>query len=1068
MLRNIRLLVYLLACCLPVAAQLANTTSLVGNVIDTAGAPVPDATITAVNTATGDTYTAKTGADGSYHVEFLKIGTYSITVKHEGFSTMTTSGVLVDMNQTVRTDFSLKVGQVTERVEVVASNPPIATDEASIKEVISSQAIAELPLNGRDALQLALTAPGVFQGQKGANGTPPGEDFIGAGTREIQNSISLDGISIVNNLITTAPFHPSVDAVQELEVQSGTYSAQYGAYMGVHLNVVTKSGTNQIHGAVYEFLRNSDLDARNFFLSPTAKKTPLHQNQFGFEVDLPVIIPKIYNGKNKTFVMMNYEGRRIVSQLAGTDSVLTPAMRKGDFSAYSKALTDPLNLDPATGKPTPFPGNQIPTTRLSPQAVALLQYMPLPNAPGINNGTTNNLVTSYPSNDNFNSTIGRIDHNITSTARVFFRYAWQNENIFSGSVNPTAATTTPVETKNWVAAYTQTITPTLVNDIRVGRQWLATNSLNYWYVNGLNNAGTSLGIPGFNGDTKFANPGIPNVNISLFEGLGNAATNWFQQDTTWQGTDSLTYIRGKHTFIAGAELRKLITGRSAVNQPNGLFTFDGSMTGGAAGGAADFMLGFPINDTTPGPEIYNKVAGWRDGFFFVDNWQATKRLTFNLGLRYELPTVPYTVNGYALILNAAQTAMIPANPPQPGMKFINPTHNDWAPRFGLAYRLTDKTVVRAGFGIYYNPNQMNTFTFLSNNPPFSIVTTYNASAGNPTLSLSNPTPGTAVGASPAANTISIISPNPDLPTARMNQWSFDVQQGLWKDAALEVGYLGSHSDHLDRSYFDNYPLPGPGSITLRRPNQLFGNIRIIQNDEIANYEGMSATLRQRTHRGLTMLASYTWSHTLDVSTDSNGGGAPMNPYNWRADYGNSNWDIRHRFIMSISYDIPFLKTSSNMLVRNVIAGWQANSIITLQTGVPFNVVISTDVANTGAGSQRPNLIGTPSDNCGGGHLTNCITTSAYVAPTQYTYGNEGRNLLHGPGLYNIDASLFKSFSLKERLKLQFRGEFFNFFNTPSFNNPSATINFSNLTTLGNITSTNHPNRQIQFGLKLLF
>jgi hypothetical protein len=217
-----------------------------------------------------------------------------------------------------------------------------------------------------------------------------------------------------------------------------------------------------------------------------------------------------------------------------------------------------------------------------------------------------------------------------------------------------------------------------------------------------------------------------------------------------------------------------------------------------------------------------------------------------------------------------------------------------------------------------------------------------------------------------------------------------------------------------------------------------------------------------------MLASYTWSHTLDVTTDSNGGGAPMNPYNWRADYGNANWDIRHRFIASISYDIPFLKSSSNLFVRNVVAGWQANSIITLQAGVPINVVISTDVANTGAGSQRPNLIATPSNNCGDGHLTNCITTSAYALPTQYTYGNEGRNLLHGPGLYNVDASLFKSFSLKERLKLQFRGEFFNFFNTPSFNNPGATINFSNLTTFGNITSTNHPNRQIQFGLKLLF
>jgi hypothetical protein len=1059
MLKSMRLFVYLIACCLPVAAQLANTTSLVGNVIDTAGAGVPDATITVINTATGDTYAAKTGVDGSYHVEFLKIGTYAITVKHDGFSTMTTTGVLVEINQTVRTDFTLKVGQVTERVEVVASNPPIATDEASLREVISSQAIAELPLNGRDALQLALTTPGVIQGIKAANGVPPGEDFIGAGTREIQNSISLDGISIVNNLITTAPFHPSPDAVQELEVQTGTYSAQYGAYLGVHLNVITKSGTNSPHGAVYEFLRNDKFDARNYFLSPTVKKAPLRQNQFGFEFDAPVMIPKVYNGKNKTFFLFDYEGLRKTSSSAGTSSVLTPLMRQGNFSEFSGAITDPLN-----GK-APFAGNIIPTARLSAQAIKALTYMPLPNVAG---KTTNNLVTTFPNLDNFNSAIGRLDHNISSSARVFFRYAWQNENIFAGDPNPTSANTIPVETKNWVVAYTQTLGANMVNDIRVGRQWLATNALNYWYVNGLNTAGADLGIPGFTGDVKYANPGIPNISITSFAGLGNAATNWFQQDTTWQGTDSFTYTHGRHTIISGAELRKLITGRSAVNNANGLFNFDGSMTGGAAGGAADLLLGFPISDVSASPEIYNKVAEWRDGFFVVDNWQAGKKLTLNLGLRYELPTVPYTVNGFALILNTAQTAMIPTNPPQPGMQLIGPNHNDWAPRVGFAYRLTEKTVVRGGFGIYYNPNQTNTFTFLSNNPPFSIVSSFGTASGVPNLSLNNPS-ATSPNAAPAANSIAVISPNWNLPTERMNQWSFDVQQGLWKNAALEVGYLGSHSYHLDRSYFDNTPLPGPGSsINNRRPNQLFGNIRIIQNDEIGNYDGLSATVRQRTWHGATFLASYTWSHTLDVTTDSNGGGAPMNPYSWRSDYGNSNWDIRHRFISSFTYDLPFLKTSSNMVARNVVAGWQLNGILTLQGGLPFNVAQSADQANTGAGSQRPNLVGTPSNNCGDSHLVNCISTSAYALATQYTYGNEGRNIMRGPGLSNIDVSFFKSFHLAERLKLQFRAEFFNFLNTPSFNNPSTTLNFANAASFGNITSTRHDNRQIQFGLKLLF
>ncbi len=651
-----RFLIFLLAfgCCGISYAQLANTTSLVGTVSDSAGATMAGVSITAVNAATKDTYTTTTNSDGDYTIQFAKIGSYDITAKMSGFEVITKKGITLDYNQTARTDFTMAVGQLNQHIEVNATTPPISTDDASVKEVVGQRQVADLPLNGRDALQLAATAPGVLPGQKSANGVPPGEDFIGAGTREIQNSVSLDGISIMNNLITTTPYHPSVDAIAEFEVQTGTYSAQYGSYLGAHLNLITKNGTNQLHGAVYEFFRNDALDARNFFLTPTSPKAPLRQNQFGFELGGPVFIPKLYDGRNRTFFMVDYEGLRLVKQVTSLDTVLTPQMRQGDFSQYSKPI-----INPATGQR--YGGNLIPQSQLSQQALNALQYMPTPNLPGI----TNNLEASYPNNDHYNQTVDRIDQNIGNNIRLFYRYAWQNEQFLTGATSSYNATYIPVSTRNWVFGYTQTLSPTMVNDFRVGRQNLSTNALNYWSVNNLKDAGTKLGIPGFTGDTSFNDPGIPVLSISGFMTLGNARTNWIQQDTTWQGTDSFTWTRGKHTIIGGAELRKLITSRAAVNNPDGAFSFANTpaITGFAA---ADFMLGYAQSDQSPGPEIRNKVAEWRDGFFIVDNWQASKKLTLNLGLRYELPTVPYTVNGYATILNPQQTALIPPNPPQAG------------------------------------------------------------------------------------------------------------------------------------------------------------------------------------------------------------------------------------------------------------------------------------------------------------------------------------------------------------------------------------------------------------------
>ena len=1029
-------------------AQLANTTSLVGTVTDSSGASAAGVSVTAVNTATNDTYKTVTNGSGDYNIEFIKIGRYTVTAQQTGFETIVKNGIVVDSNQTVRADFNLQVGQVSQQVVVSGSAPPLSTDDASVREVVSQRSIAELPLNGRDALKLATLSPGVLPGQKASNGIPPGEDFIAAGTREIQNSISLDGIATMNNLITTSPFHPSPDAIQEMEVQSGNYSAQYGAYLGAHLNLISKNGTNDIHGGLWEFFRNDVLDARNFFLTPSVPKAPLRQNQFGVEVGGPIFVPKVYDGRNKTFFMFDYEGLRQVKQANGLDTVLTPLMRQGIFTE-SPALKSVNGVS--------FPGNIIPASMIAPQSLKLLQYMPLPNLPGTKTtsglGISNNYAATFPNNDSFNQFIGRLDQNIGDNIRLFFRYANNDETFLTGTTGPYNSTYLPVVTQNWVVGYTQTLSPNMVNDIRVGKQHLTTNALNYWATNNLTSAGTNLGIPGFAGDTLYTDPGIPTISNSGFMTLGNGGTNWLQFDTTWQGTDSFTYTHGSQTLIAGAEIRKLITSRSATNNPNGAFNFTGLYTGNAA---ADFILGDVQSDTTAGPEIRNEVAEWRDGFFIVDNWQATKKLTLNLGLRYELPTVPYTVNGYATILNAAQTAIIPSTVPSPGFKFIEPNHKDFAPRFGLAYRATEKTVIRAGFGIYYNPNQTNSFTFLSSNPPISEVITCTATLAAP-ITFQNPSPVSACG---AAKIFNIITPSPSLPTPYMNQWTFGVQQGLWNSAALDIQYIGSHTLHLDRSYYNNTPLPGPGTVAARRPNQLFGDIRTIENDEISNYEGVSVELRQRFSHGITALASYTWSHDLDVSTDSNGGGYPQNPYNWR---GNANWDVRNRFVGSFNYALPFLLKGSNAILRQTLGGWQTNGIVTMQSGFPFNITSPGDPANTGRSSERPNVTGPVFSNCGNGNLANCISTNFAVAT--YAYGNFGRNVLFGPGLYNVDFSAFKNFSLKEHTTLQFRSEFFNILNTPAFSNPNATITNSNF---GTITSTKSDNRDIQFALKLLF
>jgi Carboxypeptidase regulatory-like domain len=1042
-------------------AQVANNTALVGTVLDSSGSAVVGAKITAVEESTGVAYPGTTNGQGYYSIKFIAPGTYDITVDQTGFNKVTKTGTIVPIDQAVRTDFTLKAGSETQTVTVSASTPPIPTDDATLGETFDTKAVQDFPIIGHNAMDIAATASNVIIGpSSGYSGVPPGEDFIGAGQREIQSSITLDGVSIMNNLITLGPARPSSDMISEVQIQSGNYPAQYGSYLGLHVNLVSKSGTNDLHGAVYDYIQNTALNAHQFFDQPGAPKQIQHYNQYGFDVGGPVYFPKLYNGRNKTFFFGSWEKLNQISQSTGIASTLTSAERSGDFSAIGIPITDPF-----TG--VPYPNNQIPTSELNSPAgmisQALEKYMTLPNLTGFQN----NLQNSYPNNLVITQSLDRIDENIGDKDRIYFRLHWQNIDIVQGSNFPTNTSYGPTDSRNYAVGWTHVIKPNLVSDFRIGLNTLFSNSLDYFAVNGPKNAGTALGIPGFNSDTVYGNPGIPSFYVDVLGNnngptLGNTTANWYQDDRTIDGYEEVSYTRGRHNIMAGVELRKLTIGREAANDARGIFNFTGTPGSAAAGytstgyGAADFVLGLAQSSTTPIFPTKGSIGEWRDGFFVLDNWQVVPKLTLNYGLRYELPTVPYSLNGYTRILNATDTALIPASTattpaqftPNPGFKFIDPTHNDWAPRLGFAYRATETTVVRGGFGIYWNANQLNTYTLTTQNYPLSASVAYNGQATD-LLTLTNPTPGAGAG-SPMAGIpgtyVNAVTMGPHLPTQNLYQWNLSWGQELWKGAGAELQYLGSHAIHLDRDFYNNQPLPGGpvGDINGRRPNQLFGRIRTIQNDEYSHYNGFTAILRQRLTHGLSGQASYTWSHDLDISDNSNNGGTTMNQYDINLDYASSNWDIRNRFVATATYQLPSFAGSS-FLMRNALGGWQLNGILTLQTGEPYNIYLDNDQANVSQPNgnvQRPNWVHAPSAKCTtGAHINNpngsCIDGSAFVYPALFTFGNEKRNPLYGPGYENLNFSVFKDFGIWERVRFQFRAEAQNLFNHPNLANPNS-------------------------------
>ncbi len=1057
--------------------QVANNTSLVGTITDASGAVLAGAQVTGINRDTKVEYPGKTNGEGYYSIPFVIPGNYDIVVEAPGFKKVTSTGVVVTLNLAVRTDVALTVGSSGEAVTVTAETPALSTDDAVIGETISQKQVENLPMNSRRVLELAATASNIIVGPKTSyTGNPPGANFIGAGTREVTNSLTLDGITIMNSLISSSPVTPNPDAVAAVQTQNGNYTAQYGAYMGVHINVDSKSGTNKLHGTAYDYLQNDYFNARPFNGLPTARTPNLRFNQFGAEVGGPIVIPFLFNGRDKAFFMGSYEGTRRKAGSNAQTIVLTDAERNGDFSILLDQSASGCSpavagapfpqtggrciINPATG--LAYPGNKI--TNISPIATKLLAYLPHANLPTTQaNLSSNNLNDTVANVFNKNATLDRVDYSLGEKVRLFARYTYEKSNAVNGSLITTSQTYSPTTDSNGVLGYTHIITPRLINDLRLGYNKFSTNQQNYFAVNGLLTAGTDLGIPGFTADTTNGNPGIPTISIAGYAGLGAEGTNWPQDDRTLHGYDQISYTRGKHNIMAGVDIRRMTIGRQATNQNRGQFNFTGNYSGN---GGADFLTGYAQQVTTPLFQVKGAIKEYRDGFFVQDNWQASQKLTVLYGVRYELPTVPVSLNGLARILNADYSALIPTSTatsgaafvPVPGFKFHDPNHDLVSPRLGLAYRATDKIVVRAGGGIYYNPNHLNSFTLSTSNYPFAAATVYNGvttatPAAPATQNFSNPSGGGTGSTSTAAGTPgtyqTAFTDNHYLPTPRLYQWNLDNGIELWRNGALELQYLGSHSIHLDRSLYPNQPLPGPGAVNPRRPYQLFGQIRQIQNDGLETYHGLTTVFRQRNYHGLDTSLSYTWSHTLDTSPDSNNGGTAMIQYNLKADYGNSNWDIRHRFVGTVTYAMPDFHRLG-FVGSSLLGGWHANTIVTLQSGMPINVSIANDQANVGGiGTQRPNFVHTPSITCTKANIisrASCIDATAYALPAAYTFGNSHRNDLHGPGGVFTNLSLFKDFTLYENLKLQFRAEAFNVFNHSNLSAPGTGLPTANVTT----------------------
>lgn len=1110
--RGFRLCLTLLISAVALFGQGSSSGTITGEITDPSGAPVPQALITVRNVDTNLSREMKTGQTGVYTISSLPVGTYELKATATGFQTTDVKDIKLDVNATLRVDVGLNVGQVSETISVEASAPLLNTENSSTGQVIESKRVTELPLNGRNFQQLQLLTPGSvsttnFQTTQGLSGgasslTTNSTMNIANGGRPGQILFLIDGSNASNQNGRGLIQQPAIDEIQEFKVQTSNMSAEFG-YGSSAVVVSIKSGTNQLHGAGWEFLRNDTMDARSFFAT---RVEPLKRNQFGANAGGPVWIPKLYNGRDRTFWFFSYEGLRLRQGQTFAPSVPTARMRTGDLSEWLGQIYDPATTKPDPNRPgafirDPFPGNQIPAQRIDPIAKFFFDptWIPLPIQPGI----VANLRREFSVPSHSNQTTTKIDHRFNAANTLSARFSetravegsfgsYHGLNVYDPGANPKNP-----NGYNAVASWTHILSPTNLLETRFAysRAKVVFDTPNF----GTTDFTTQLGIQGFGKGVSDIYPSYPVMNITGFTGLPqgfllNYTSNNFEY------TANYSAVRGRHTFKMGETYRAWQQNLTTSGQGSGTFNYTGNYTQNPANpsntgaGLADFILSVPTSASRYVPPGWYYQRFKNNWAYFNDDWKATPNLTLNLGIRYEInwPTTekyrrfasftPQGRGGRGAILVPDEQSVSPpylqSSVPLSWPFYkqfavfakdvgVNPKYlrdvgyTKFAPRLGLAYRLDNRTVLRGGYGLFWvqlDGNRESEFESV----PFLIRES--GILNDPFIPTRDTRTFLPQGSS-FSQFATLLAHDPHAKDfGYSQQWNFALQRQLPGQFSAEIAYVGTKGTRLQSSRAINTPLPGPGPVQARRPFADFGAITWNEQSASSIYHSLQLKAERRFYKGLSLLSSFTWSKNIDHdSTDSEG---YYDPYNYKLNRGPAAFDVPHLFTLGVVYELPWLRQAHGF-ERTILGGWTFGSIVTLQDGFPFTPGFTGDPANVGAGSSRPDVVAGCNPKLSSPTAQRWFNTGCFVAPPGapiYRRGNAGRNILRGDAYHNVDLSLYKEFLFTERARLQLRFEGFNAFNQHSFAFPNATVNNP---AYGRVTASS-PGRILQVAGKIYF
>jgi hypothetical protein len=1073
------------------AASAQDTTGTIeGRVLDPSGAVIGGATLRATNAATGYSRSQTTSSSGAYHLS-LPAAAYDVTVEARNFGRLTQRDLQVNVSQTVRIDFSLPLLRDKDSVTVTGDAALVQTSSNEIGNVVTGRELVDLPLNGRNFTQLGLLQPGVAPltaGLAAAGGSlRAGQAYAVNGQRPESNNYLLDGVTNVNRVDGGYALRTPVDAIQEFRILSETAPAEYGGTSGATTTVVTRSGANAIHGALYEFLRNDALDARNFFAATTE---PLKQNQFGATIGGPL-------RKNKDFFFGFYEGFRNVQGVTQSATVPSDAERGGDFSGLK---------DPQTGLPAPlinyfsgqpFPGNRIPASLLNSTVLNLVQFYPHANA------GTNLFITTQNRRNQTDQGGFRFDHIFNEKDQLSVRYARSASSntdplSVAGANVPGFPVGEDLSTHSAVVSETHVFGASAVNVARAGffRNLFDTDKpLNH----------TSSRSLGFGYDSTLpAAQGPPFFIVSGYASIGDPITGPRDTaQTSFEGADSFSYTAGGHSLKTGIELRRNRINMTEGIASNGFFVFAPFP---ASDSFASFLLGFPVVFFQGGGDFNRGLRNIDFGAYAQDEWRVAPHLTLNYGLRYEVST-PFVdirdrMNAWA---PGRQSTVFPTAPK--GLLFpgdagvprgIAPVYpKALMPRIGIAWDPTGsgKTSLRAAYGIFYD-----SFTNGVGGPlqaPLSALPWTQARQLSAPVNFTSPWNGQnpfSLNSFPQPTTILTVENGMRPPYAQ--NWNLSVQRSLAGNYLLEARYIGNKGTRLPRFIEANPSVYGPGATSDNADQRRlyagcrarggpcdFASVGLMTNSTNSTYHAAQASLSRRFGNGIGFLASYTYSKSLDyVSSFNVSGSAPrlvagendlaQNPFDLKAEHGPSLFDARHRLVFSGSYEIPVAR-SLGATARAALGGWQLNTIANFSSGTPFTVYDSANVALEGSSpeitgfySSRPDLVANPNN---GSHtpdqwVSRQVFRRLDAIAQAGQFGNEGRNAVRGPGIANVDLSLLKSVRVREKVRLQFRAEWFNIANHANFGLPDNELASPNF---GRVLEAGSPSL-VQFGLKLLY